>query len=440
MEDTKIVDYYEKALRIFYIITTPLQDILNGKLDTKARLWQLLYIMIWILYVIPRYTFLSCLYLASNETREFYQYWLADYFDFLGVFGRTLNLSYLVYTYAVVLDKVILRSHETTGTLEFLTDMITLKSVESRPGSSDGESASTTEDTSPKVEAIDVEDTSPKDETIDSDDKKRLMASIKLYTRLALFGCFSTTGSINLYDILACPWYLYHVNPHWKVYLVAILNFCILLVMVQMSVRHIFGLYLSLIVTTDYFQARISTLLKHVQSLKVNFIDENLYWVLTLYDLLMIDFKRQNATVRSLLRNLVYFYCAELSLVFFIFTIEMNIWFRLIMLATATLLSISIMITGIYVGQLRSQVMHLYEELNHVNARSVVSGKRRFTSFKARLHLRLAIKELGQNAADGQFVVGLTDGKGAATSSLEMFNLTLQTISYTFMFIQMSTQ
>ena len=429
MEDTKIVDYYEKALRIFYIITTPFQDILNGKLDTKARLWQLLYVIFWSFYVIPRYTFLCCLYLASDETRKFYQYWLADYFDFLGVFGRTLNLSYLVYTYAVVLDKVILRSHEATGTLEFLTDMVTLKTVVSRPGSStEGESASTIEDTSPKVE------------TIDSDDKKRLMAGIKLYTHLALIGCFSCTGTVNLYDLLACPWYLYQVNPYWQVYLVAILNFCILLVMVQMSVRHIFGMYLSLLVTTDYFKARISTLLKHIQTLKADFTDENLHWVLTLYDLLMIDFKRQNATVRSLLRNLVYFYCAELSLVFFIFTIEMNIWLRLIMLATATLLSISIMITGIYVGQLHTQVMQLYEELNHVNARSVVSGKRRFTSFKARLHLRLAIKELGEDAEDGQFVVGLTDGKGAATSSLEIFNLTMQTISYTLMFIQMSTQ
>ena len=429
MEDTKIVDYYEKALRIFYIITTPFQDILNGNLDTTTRFWQLLHIMIWSFYIIPRYTFLCCLYLTSDETREFYQYWLADYFDFLGVFGRTLNISYLVYTLAVMFDKVTLRSHETTGTLEFLTDMITLKTVVSRPGSDlEREAASSIEDTSPKVE------------TIDSDDKRRLMASIKLYTHLALINCFSTIGCVNLYDLICCPWYLYHVNPHWIVYLVAILNLCILLVMVQMSVRHIFGLYLSLIVTTDYFQARISTLLKHVQSLKVNFIDENLYWVLTLYNLLMIDFKRQNATVRSLLRNLVYFYCAELSLVFFIFTIEMNIWLRLIMLATATLLSISIMITGIYVGQLHTQVMCLYEELNHVNARSVVGGKRRFTSFKARLRLRLVIKELGEDAEDGQFVVGLTDGKGAATSSLEMFNLTMQTISYTLMFIQMSTQ
>jgi len=62
--------------------------------------------------------------------------------------------------------------------------------------------------------------------------------------------------------------------------------------------------------------------------------------------------------------------------------------------------------------------------------------------FSKAVHLKdyhcLDTKRLGSNQVDGQFVMGLRDGSGPATSSHEIFILTLETVTYTLMFIQMT--
>ena len=53
--------------------------------------------------------------------------------------------------------------------------------------------------------------------------------------------------------------------------------------------------------------------------------------------------------------------------------------------------------------------------------------------FKILRQLLLAIKELGNERANGQFVLGITDGEGGVTSLLQIFDLTLQTVGLTLM-------
>jgi len=54
---------------------------------------------------------------------------------------------------------------------------------------------------------------------------------------------------------------------------------------------------------------------------------------------------------------------------------------------------------------------------------------------KTKRNLLNCIKELGSQQTDGQFVLGLRDGHGAATSSLEIFDLTMDTVGNTLMFM-----
>jgi len=60
-------------------------------------------------------------------------------------------------------------------------------------------------------------------------------------------------------------------------------------------------------------------------------------------------------------------------------------------------------------------------------------------SLKTRRQLLLTIEELGNHQVDGQFIIGLRDGSGPAISSNEIFILTLETVTYTLLFIQMTS-
>ena len=125
----------------------------------------------------------------------------------------------------------------------------------------------------------------------------------------------------------------------------------------------------------------------------------------------------------------------ELSLLFFLLTLDVNPLLRVILAIPALSMSLAIMTAGLYIGQLHSKTLDLYLELNHFMAKNSTSNR---VSLKSKRQLLLAIKELGSNQVDGQFVMGLRDRSGPATSSHEIFNLTLETVTYTLMFIQMT--
>jgi len=108
------------------------------------------------------------------------------------------------------------------------------------------------------------------------------------------------------------------------------------------------------------------------------------------------------------------------------------------MLNPPVLASVAIMIPGLYVGRLHTKTMSLYKELNSLFSRTVCEkNENLMLRIKIRRSLMLAIKEVGNRHKDGQFVVGLRDGNGPPTSSNEMMHLTLETISYTLMMVEM---
>ena len=86
----------------------------------------------------------------------------------------------------------------------------------------------------------------------------------------------------------------------------------------------------------------------------------------------------------------------------------------------------------LYVGRLKSRLLDIFFRLNSLAIKCEIMDE---TSYHLKKRLLTSMKELASDEENDQFVMGLTDGKGAATS-LEIFHLTLETISMTLMFLQ----
>src|SRR5882724_4183834 len=93
--DTIIYDF-EDVLSKAYMINGSFEDILAGKLDPNKRRKQLVVILFNSFYFIPRYIIFCILYLLDEKTRIFFQYYLVDWFEEFGLFGRTLNVCYVI--------------------------------------------------------------------------------------------------------------------------------------------------------------------------------------------------------------------------------------------------------------------------------------------------------------------------------------------------------
>ena len=147
-----------------------------------------------------------------------------------------------------------------------------------------------------------------------------------------------------------------------------------------------------------------------------------------------MDFQKQDYLLKYLLRNMMYGYCTGLTTLFLMFTVDMNIYLRLFTLTGITVISLTMLTSGLYIGHLHTMTLVLYSELNSMAARNTPSIKS-YKALKTQRNLLNCIKELGSQQTDGQYVMGLRDGHGAAISRMEMFSLTMTTISNTLMML-----
>ena len=133
----QVVQEYENFLQCGKATTSSFSDILDGKLNPRKRAFQLTFMLYYLLYVIPRYSFLTFLSFEDEETRMHYQYILADYAEEMGMFGRAFNAAYVIFGIGMMLDDIVMRKFEAEGSLEFLTDW--LKRVPKKPRIEDGD-------------------------------------------------------------------------------------------------------------------------------------------------------------------------------------------------------------------------------------------------------------------------------------------------------------
>jgi len=399
----QVIDLYESCLRNALIISTSFKGVIENNLDSKRRTSQAIYMLVMVGYFLPRYGILCFLYSKDEETRKRWEFYLPNYFEELGLFGQVLNFLYTTFAFLVSMDLIHLRSFESRGRVDYLTHMETLR---------------------------EQDDSQDEMETLSQQEKEKLLKGMRMRLLFLKNSCLLMFWSTYLYHLIPCPLFLYNKRPHVITSILAIINALIMYPFLYYSDNFVLTIYTSYAITVDYFSARIEHMMKGLKE-EVP-VEEKLTRVLFQYNQLMIDFRNQDYLLKYLLRNMMYGYSAGLTIIFFMFTTDMNPFVRVVMLTAIAIVAITMLSSGLYVGRLHSLTLDLYRELNALTARNCIPIKT-YKSFKRRRNLLNCIKELGSQETDGQFVMGLRDGHGSATSSLEMFQLTMGTIANTLM-------
>ena len=382
-----VIKDYEKLLYDALIINGSFKDILDKKIKPFKRITNWIFLAVYIGFLIPRFSFICFLYLKDDDTRLFWQYYLTDYFEELGMFGRCLNFCYLVFTIAVVLDKFWLHFFETNGRLDFLTNFLTLipeEDAENQENQLEIEPMEPIEGPNHRQDHINHED------VLSEEDMRQLLIRTKNYIKLCRVLCRISFHACHCYDYLCCPLFIYRRRPSIPVAVMAGLNMIIILFAVKMTITHCITIYTSFLITVEYFKARLRFLMSKLKQMKATFEEQVVCQVISLYMRLMLDFKRQDLLLKHLLRNLLLLYMVELSLLFFLLTLDVHPLLRTILITAPLSLAVSIVTTGLFIGQLHSKTMDLYLELNHSMANNSIDN----VSLKSRRQLLLAIKEL----------------------------------------------
>ena len=413
----QVVKRYEDYLCYSLVTTTSFQNIVDGKLNQKRRNLQLLLLLDYVLYSIPKYGFFIHLYFRDEETRKYYQYILADYGEEMGMLGRTFNFCYPVFTVAFLINYSVMRKFEGQGHLEFLTDW--LYRIPKK--------------TKAEVEIQEVSEEESDHSYLDNKAKHRLVKQLHYKTIVAKIMARMTNNAVHVYDFAALMLFLYNKRPSLVVTVVAVYHWFTMVLCIEAAANQFYSLFLSYVMTTDYFQELMRGMMRKIDNMKSTGItNTNLTEILDDYDAMMRDFVKYNKVLKPLLRNLVDFYAFGLTAGFFMFTIDTDTWMLAIMVVAAGGYSFSMLVAGVYVSQLCAVTTDLHNNLSSLCARSAGSQRQRL-SLNNLFRLKHVIQELGSLETDGQFVIGLRDGEGAATSRKEIFNLTMDTLSNTLM-------
>jgi len=413
----QVIDLYEKCLQNALVISTSFKNVLENKLDNKRRALQLIFIFISG-YSAVRHLTCCFIYLKEEETRKYWDYFIPNYFNELGLFGKVLTFGFAVFSSIMFVDVLYLRSFESKGRLDYQTNMDSLRDKKKRHKNFSFIEVETNEDES--GEETEVLGEKEKEKLLK--EMKTKLVILKTIIKLTILSAFS-------YHVIPCPLFLFNQKPHVLTGILAVFHMILMLFLMFYGPHFLFNMYTSYMLTVDYFSSRIDYMMKGLEEDII--LEDNLTRVLFLYNKLMLDFRKQDYLLKYLLRNMMYGYCTGLAVLFLLFTVHMNPFLRIIVLTAVTTLSSIMLASGLYVGRLYSMTLVLYTKLNSINSRN--QGIKTMHSLKIRRNLLNCIKELGSKQTDGQFVLGLRDGNGAATSSNEMFQLTLATISNTLM-------
>ena len=414
LDVNQVVQQYDAFLQYGLVTTTSFRDILDGKLNRKRRALQLTLILYYCFYFIPRYSFFSLLYFQDEKTRIYYQYILADYAEEMGILGRTFNVGYFISTIVIFANYVVMRKFEGQGSLEFLTDWLRR---------------------TPKKTRIEDEDrneiTAPGD--LNNQSRHKLISGLHYKLTLAKVMARNANSSLQSFELIALSVFIYKTRPSFFITCLGLCNCITILISHELQGYQLHSLYLSYVMTTDYFNVVINNIMRRVEDLKNKEItNQNVAEILDEYDFMMNDFKKYNRVLKPLLRIWVYFYTLGLTILFFILTIETETWMLATMFVSAAAYASILLATGVYISQLHAKVGELHNTLASLCARHA-GDHRKSLSLNCLFRLKHVIQELGSRETDGQFVIGLRDGEGPATSRMQIFEMTMETVSNTLM-------
>ena len=414
LDVNQVVQEYDAFLQRGLVTTCSFQDILDGKLNPKRRALQLTALLYISIYFIPKYSLVNLLYFLDEKTRMYYHYILADYYEQLGIMGRTFNVGCIIFAIKVLVNNIVTRKFEGEGSLEFLTDW--LKRIPKKP----------------RIEDQDTDEiTAPGD--LDNESRHKLISGLHYKLIFAKVIARIVVNADQLCDLITFAVFIYKRRPSVFITCLGLWNSISVFIVSRISGYHLYSLYLSYVVTTDYFKLVIGNIIRRVKDLNTKeMTNPNVTCILDDYDSMMSDFKKYNRVLKPLLRNLVYFYIFGLTTFFLIFTIKTETWALVTMIVAGGGYAFLMLSTGVYVSQLHAKVTELHNTLVSLCARRA-GDKRQRLSLNCMFRLKHIIEELGNLETDGQFVIGLRDGEGAAISRMQIFHLTMETVNNTLM-------
>ena len=292
----------------------------------------------------------------------------------------------------------IFRSFEAKGRIDYLTNMDSLR--ENRETDFQGIQET------PSTSQTEVTETH---EVIGSQEKEVILKGIRTKLLILKYSIIMFYLSVNSYHLISCPLFIYNQRPHMITCILSVVNMFVLFYVHYIANHFLLNIYTSYILTVDYFSARIEFMMKWLKQ-EILF-EVKMTRVLFLYNQLMNDFAKQDYVLKYLLRNMMYGYCAGLTVIFILFSIDMNPFLRIFILTGLTVLSLTMLSSGLYVGRLHSKTLDLYGQLNGIAARNCRPIKS-YNAFKTRRLLLNCIKEIGSQQTDGQYVFGVRDGMG----------------------------
>src|SRR5882724_7559687 len=105
----QVIDLYESCLRNALIISTFFKGVIQNNLDNKRKWMQTLFLVFTVGYLIPRYTILCVLYAMDKETKKAWEFYLPNYLEEFGLFGKVMNSCYVVFPSMIVVDMLYFR-------------------------------------------------------------------------------------------------------------------------------------------------------------------------------------------------------------------------------------------------------------------------------------------------------------------------------------------
>lgn len=395
------VDKYQTLLQSHYLITNSFDGI-KKKDETlvKKNKWIQFAIIFSYFIISVRYAFLSAILLLDVDRMHYYQYLNFDYMEQLGILGRTFNVIYAIAINPIYLDKILLRVFESRGSLKFLTELTSLQSNKAAGG-------------------------------LTIEEKKQLAVIIHFQLYLCKLAILVVGLTLHVLQIVGCILFITRITESWTTSLAAVVYCCYINFMDNLSVSHIFGTALMTHVTTSYFLLRIKSFTANIEGLMTDLSEESLSKVMNQCDRLINDLRQHNHSLRYLIRNMAYGYCPLASVVIYLFTVDTNVWLRLLVVCAASCFTLVVFITEVFIGHLHSKLLSVYRELNYIFPK--ITLMRRQISLDTVLRLQTAIKELGSERKDGQFTVGLTNGEGASFTTIQAVELITTTLGLTIL-------
>ena len=243
LDVNQVVNEYDAFLQHSLVTTSSFQDILDNKLNQRRRAFQLTIMLFYCLYLIPRYCFLCLLYFQDEKTRMHYQYILADYDEEMGILGRTFNVCWILYTVEILLNSLVMRKFEAEGSLEFLTDW--LKRIPKKAEIKNGDEG---------------EITAAGD--LDNESRHKLISDLHYKMIFAkIMGRIATTG-VQSFELIAFLLFIYKRRPSFFIVCLGLWNCIIVLIAAAIACSHLASLFLSYVVTADYFKVVIDNIIK----------------------------------------------------------------------------------------------------------------------------------------------------------------------------------